>query len=445
MKVSSKFFTLFALVLLAALVFAPTAYAFDGRGGEKILIPANEVVNEDLYLAATEVIVEGTIHGDLMAGGQVVIINGTVTGDLFVSGSSVTINGEVGDDLFAGAASVTLGPSAKIADDVFTGSGSLDLRAGSQVGGSVLAAAGRSLFAGLITEDLSAASGSLRLEGTVGGNADIQVGSSEQEDYMPNFTYGSGGVEIPMITIPTGLSFGTEAEVSGLLKYTSPESVTAASAVASQVQHNLPPMDEELSRELARSHAASNWVFDLIRNLVGLLVIGMLIAWLRPSWIERPAEVIRTRLLPSLGIGLVGFVTAPVVFLIALGVIILVAVLFLALSLPSLGSLTLLTGFPLLGLFFAALLVVGGYLCQAVIAYLLGQWILSKVRPEWNSKIYWPLLLGLVLISLVFAIPVAGGLLQFLVILVSLGAILYVLFNRRPAPLAPAPAAVDAL
>ena len=86
------------------------------------------------------------------------------------------------------------------------------------------------------------------------------------------------------------------------------------------------------------------------------------------------------------------------------------------------------------------------YLCQAIVAYLVGRWILSRIRPEWNSKIYAPLLIGLLILGLLIAVPVAGGLLQFLIVLAGLGAIVLVVFQGRPAPQTPAevPATVQA-
>ena len=118
--------------------------------------------------------------------------------------------------------------------------------------------------------------------------------------------------------------------------------------------------------------------------------------------------------------------------------IILVAVLFGLLSLGGLTGLTLLAGLPALGLAVVAILFVLSYLCQAIVAYLGGRWLLSRIRPEWNSKIYAPVLIGLLILGLLFAVPVAGGLLQFLVVLAGLGAIALVVFQGRPAPQAPA-------
>lgn len=138
--------------------------------------------------------------------------------------------------------------------------------------------------------------------------------------------------------------------------------------------------------------------------------------------------------LPSLGIGLVGLVAAPFGWLVALGVVIVVAVIFGLLSLGALTWLTLLAGLPVLGLALVAVLFVVSYLAPAIVAYLGGRWLVGRIRSEWNHKLYAPLLIGLFILGLLFAVPVAGGLLQFLVVLAGLGAIALVIFQRRLAP-----------
>jgi len=414
MKPISKLFTLFSLVILTTFVFVPSALAFDGRGGEKIVIPKDEVINEDLYLGATEIIVEGTINGDLMAGGNTVIINGKVTGDLF-----------------AAAGAITLGPSAKIGDDVFSAGASVETRTGSQVGGDLIVGAGQILAEGGLTGDMLAGANRLRLEGTVGGDVTVDLGSV-QGGFSPSIFYSP--TSLPMPSVPAGLTFGPEAKVNGSLEYTSQDVVYISSTVAAKVTHKLPPMDQELSREIAQRTGPTSYVFNQVRRLVALLFVGLLLAWLAPRWITRAAEMVQSRPLPSLGIGFVGVVAAPIVFMTALGVVIVLAVIFGTLSLVNLTGLALLTGFPLLGLAFAAFLIVVSYLCQSALAYLAGRWILNKVRPEWNSKIYLPLLLGLVILGLLFAIPFAGGFLQFFVVLAGLGAIISLMLQRPSAP-----------
>jgi hypothetical protein len=87
----------------------------------------------------------------------------------------------------------------------------------------------------------------------------------------------------------------------------------------------------------------------------------------------------------------------PFAWLVALGVIIVIAVIFGLLSLGALTVLTLLAGFSALGLASVAVLLMLCYLCQAIVAYLGGRWILSRIRPEWNRKVYAPVLIGLLI------------------------------------------------
>ena len=190
----------------------------------------------------------------------------------------------------------------------------------------------------------------------------------------------------PMPYVPAGLTFGPEAHVAGSLEYTSSQAVAGVDNVSSQVTHTLPPQDQQLSRELAQRQTTSSYLFDAVRRLVALLLVGLLIAWLAPRWITGPADKLRSRPLPSLGLGLVGLVALPITWLVALGVSILVTVIFGLLSLGALTVLALLAGFSALGLASVAGLLTLCYLCQAIVAYLGGRWILSRIRPEWNRK-----------------------------------------------------------
>ena len=447
MNRKTRVFTLLTLFVLALFILVPMTAAYDGRSGENVVIGKDEVINDDLFVGGSTVTVDGTVNGDLIAAGQTVVINGKVTGNVIATGASVTVNGEVGHDVFAAAAAVTVGPGARIGHNAYTAGASVESQTGGLIDGSLLIGAGQGLVSGQITNDLLAGAGRLRLEGTVGRNAKLAVDTAEtgfsgRAWYGPNMP--------PMPYVPAGLTFGPEAQVAGSLEYVSPQAVAGVDDVSSQVTHTLPPQDEQLSRELAQRQTTSSYLFDAVRRLVALLLVGLLIAWLAPRWITGPAEKLRSRPLPSLGLGLVGLIALPITWLVALGVIILVAVIFGLLSLGALTVLTLLAGFSALGLASVAVLLTLCYLCQAIVAYLGGRWILSRIRPERNRKIYAPLLIGLLILGLLSAVPIAGGILQFLVVVAGLGAIILVVFQAgrpgRPTPQAPAevPATVQA-
>ncbi len=443
MKRTTRLFTLLTLAVLAVFILVPAASAYDGRSGDRVVIGKNEVINDDLFVGGTTVTVDGTVNGDLIAAGQTVVVNGKVTGNLVAAGQTVTVNGEVGQDAIAGAAVVTLGRDARIGHNVYAAGASVESQPGSLVGGSLVLGAGQGLVSGQITNDLLAAASRLRLESAVGRNAKVAVDTSNTS---PMTSYSFGPNTPPMPYVQPGLTFGPEAHVAGSLDYTSSAAVAGANQVSAQVTHTLPPQDQQLSRELAQRQSTSAYVFDAMRRLVALLLVGLLLAWLAPRWITRPAEKLLARPLPSVGIGLVGLVAAPLTWLVALGVVILVAVLFGLLSLGALTGLTLLAGLPVLGLAVVAMVLILSYLCEAIVAYLGGRWLLNQIRPEWNANIYAPVLIGLLILGLLFAVPVLGGVLQFLTILAGLGAIVLVAFPGRPAPqvAAEAPAAAQA-
>ena len=237
----------------------------------------------------------------------------------------------------------------------------------------------------------------------------------------------------PMPSVPAGLTFGPEAHVAGSLEYVSPEAVEGAASVSSQVTHTLPPQDQQLSRELAQRQSTSSYLFDAVRRLVALLLVGLLIAWLAPRWITGPAEKLLSQpaAQPGDGSGRPGRRSDQLARGARRGH-------------PDRGGLRAAepgrpdgpdpagrSSRPGPGVSSPSCSSLS-YLCQAIVAYLGGRWILSRIRPEWNGRIYAPLLIGLLILGLLFALPVAGGLLQFLVVLAGLGAIVLALLQRPP-------------
>src|ERR1044071_4501276 len=73
MKSRRTLLSTFVLTVLVALTFVTPAYAFDGRGGDRVVIEAGEVINDDLYVGAQEFVLNGTVNGDLIAFPQNVV------------------------------------------------------------------------------------------------------------------------------------------------------------------------------------------------------------------------------------------------------------------------------------------------------------------------------------------------------------------------------------
>ena len=156
------------LVLLLLLHPAP-AEAIEYRVGRHVIVGADEVIDDDVYLLGETITINGTITGDVTAHALLVTINGVVGGDLLVCGPSVLVNGRVADDLRFGGWMLTLGERARVGDDVLAGGFRLATDPGSSVGGTFLAAGYSAHLAGSVVEDVVAEFAAIEVPGTVGG------------------------------------------------------------------------------------------------------------------------------------------------------------------------------------------------------------------------------------------------------------------------------------
>ena len=439
---TTRFFQLFVIGLVSLLFLsaATPALAFDPRSQETITIGADEVIEDDLYLSANIITIDGVVKGDVVAFGNSITVNGTIEGDLIAAGRDVTINGEVTDDVRFAAYALKLGPKARVGDDLVSAAFSLVTSEGSQVNGALVVAAYQALLDGQVAQQAKLALGALQLNGSIGGDVEVAIGEADEAGPNPGYMYSNGDMP-PVPFVKPGLNFGETANIGGKLEYTSLTQYDVPSGVvAGAVNHVEPPIsakDASHYQTLEERNPVLNAVFEALRFLAALVVLGLLVALLAPAWIRRPAEFIQQRPLPSLGWGLLAF--AGVIFVLGLlvALAITIAVLFGALTLGNLAWLSIVLGGSA---FFALLVAFGlviGYLAYLVVGYLSGRWILGRLNPALNEKPYWPMLLGILILVILTAIPILGGLVRLVVVLAGLGAVAVLLWERfRPTPAA---------
>ena len=115
----SKSWLVMALMAVLAVALSGAALAAELSDDEIYRLAEGEVVDDDLYIGATEIYIDGTVKGDLIAGAQYIEIGptGTIEGDLWAAGTSIVVKGTVLDDMRAAAAGVEL--SGLVGDDAF--------------------------------------------------------------------------------------------------------------------------------------------------------------------------------------------------------------------------------------------------------------------------------------------------------------------------------------
>src|SRR6266511_4191469 len=332
-------------------------------------------------LPAAAVAQQSELGGKVRSGQEVTVpVGETVQGDLIASAGTVRIDGRVDGDLVATGGEVTVAGT---------------------VTGDVLAAAGSTTISGEVGGDVRAGTGQARVEGRIGedlvlgaGQATVAKGAQIGGDVI----VGAGRLRLDGAV--TGSVLGAVGD------YTRTGTVGGSEQVTVQQPEPAPTLTER--------------GLDLLRRYASILVIGVLLLWLVPRAFRGAADAVLGRPLVSFGVGILGFI----------GVVVLLAV---GLGLLGLG--------PLVG---AA--VFGGTLAAGVVAFLfflavafgaqatvglgLGRLLFRGPRRS-LLKAFGALVIGVLVVVLISSIPVAGGWLEALLVLLGLGALLLLLFSRR--------------
>jgi len=103
---AGRFITLLAAVLAVTIILTAPAAAADIRQGQMLIIPADEVVNDDLYLFGSGITIDGTVNGDVIAFGDRIAVNGPINGNFNGGANYITIKGKVQDSVRAAASAI---------------------------------------------------------------------------------------------------------------------------------------------------------------------------------------------------------------------------------------------------------------------------------------------------------------------------------------------------
>ena len=322
----------------------------------------------------------GVAAAESRAGGTVVVEEGeTINEDLEAFGGDIVVRGTVNGDLSAVGGNVRI--EGEVTGDVNAFAGNVWIAG--PVGGNVEAAAGNVYVQpdAEIAGDLEAAAGNVVVAGSVGGNAELAGGTvtlAETATIDGNVEYAVG---------EDGQFTNRGATVGGTI--TRVEDVEAGPLEGPQ---------------------APGWVFGIYGFLVNLL-LGAILLLLLPGFSAAVADRIATDPLRTAGIGLLTLVAVPIL-------LVLLVITIVGIPLALVGAL-------LFGLLVWVALVYG--------RFAVGVWLLSLVDAEnrWLS-----LVVGLLVLGLASRIPWVGGLIDFVVLLLGLGAVAvlgYGGFRRRRA------------
>jgi len=430
MTTTQRITSVIVLLTLLTLAFATPVYAFDGRGGDKVIIQAGQVINDDLYAGANEVVLDGTVNGDMVAFGNIVTVNGTVNGDLISAAQTVVVNGTVTGGIRMAGSVLFVGEKAKIGGDIVAAGYSLEVRRGAIVGRDAVFATGQALLASDIGRNVEAYTGGLEIDGDVAGNVKAAVAEANQTQSGPPPTMFMGQSTVPVPLVRQGLTIDPEAKIEGNLQYTqNADLVLPAGVVVGKISRTAQPETEsQPSPEKTATQKAADWAWKSGRSLITLLLIGLFLLWLFPLFMKALSDELQQRLWPSLGWGAVAYAGFFFILLLILFVMILGAVVFGLLTLGSLSATMVFVGLLALFAIILAFVLVTSFVAKIVFGITLGQWILRQLKSPLAEHRYWPMVIGVAVTVIVIAVltfPLIpgflGGLLEFAIILFGLG------------------------
>jgi len=316
--------------------------------------------------------VPGTAVAESRAGGTVVVAEGETVDGLDAVGGTVVVRGTVDGDLSGFAGSVVVAGT---------------------VTGDVEASAGNVQISGTVGGDVDTATGSFTLDrnASIGGNLRVAAGSVRLEGSVGGFVESASDTTVlgPTASIAGDLTYGGDLERA--------DGATVGGSVTK---------DESLSVGVGvfgfSAPSIPGWTFALYGVLVNF-VVGAIILYAAPGFASSLAERTRDAPLRSAGVGLLALVGIP--FALAL---LLVTVVGIPLS--------------IFGLFAYVGLLWAGYV---VGAYALGSWLCSLADL---STEYGALALGLVAVTALSLVPWIGGVGEFVVFLLGLGALSWGLY-----------------
>ena len=353
------------LVLLVIFAASPT-WAADLRGSDSIVIASGDVIDDDLYLAANRVVINGTVNGDVLCVGDEIEVNGKINGSIMAIGSTINIDGQVTHAVRV--AGDTIHIRGSIGGDLVVAGDEVDLTSAAEIGRDLVFAASTIDVNTLVGSSIQGVGGKVNLsDGVIG---DVELGVDR-------------------------LTIANTANIQGDLIYTSKNeaNIEPGAQIGGTVNHKVPEVKEPLIPKIGV------W-FKVIAFLM-TLITGILIILVIPRRAEAVAVSIKRKPLWSLGWGAILLFVTPVAAIVTFITVI---------------------GIPI-GIIGLVLYGIAIYLSQIAVGLFIGYWIISSFnKVDSRGVLVGAFALGFAILTLIKLIPFVGFPIWLATVLFGIGA-----------------------
>lgn len=369
------------IALLLTLLGASAAHAADFRTDTSITIEEGEVIDDDLYLLGTTLIINGTVNGDVFAAGTTIEINGTVNGNVSLAGNSVTIDGTVSQGARVAANEFSM--SGSVGEDLLLLGNANAIGSGAVIGRDLILTVATLTIDGTVERRVAGVADNITLNGSVGTEFDVSV---------------------------SNLSITDGASIGGDLTYRSENEAEIASGaeIGGETMHEM--VAQETDTDIGFS-------FDSIAvGIAGLImtaVYGTVLLLVFPRLSLAASNQLLENPLMSIGMGIVFLIVVPIVSILVMITVV---------------------GIPL-GLIALLLYGIALFSAQIFVGLTIGRLILSFVA-DGNRRLiqFFGLLIGLLILYGISFIPYVGPWAPLIVIILGLGGLMVAIGRLRKEP-----------
>jgi len=365
-----KRFIVFFLLLFVPLL----ALAGDFSAEENFFVTKEQVLDYNLIRTGNTIDLSGTINKDVYVFGNSVVVDGTIKGDLIGAAQSLTINGTVeGNVRFAAETIVINGDIGRM----LTVAGA-KVQVNKPVAWGIMAAGAEVLIKAEQPEDVNVFAANVGVIGNIGGNLYL---TAEKISLAPNI------------------------EVAGNFEYVETEKsidnidslLVSGQTVMSENQRN-----KDFDRVMAQM-----FLLTRVFYFLGLLLLAFVMLGFMKLFTITVSAVLQKEYLKCFNRGFWWLILVPVAAVLLLVTII---------------------GLPL-GIIGLTLWLIAMYVSKVFAALAIGAYILKEDVKK--GKLYWPMLLGLLVVVILTSLPFVGFLLNLMISTAGLGALYLVLRGNK--------------
>lgn len=370
MRKSTLFIALFALFLILPVGVS----AYQVHKGQSIIIGKDEIINDNLYIAAANITIEGRVRGDVFCAGQNIVIKGPVEGSVFCAGQSIVVDGPVSGSVRVAGSAINI--NNVVGQNVNAFGATVNLSDASKVGWDVLIGTASANLNGEINKDLHGGGAAITINGKVGKNVNLSLGDKNSQ-----------------------LTLGDRANIGGNLSYQAEKdaSISDKAKIAGKTER------KEFKRSDWQGPKLGKIIFwGLIYSILASILVGLVLIGLFKRPIITTTEHMLKSIWASIGLGFAAVVLGPI------------ALILLALTL---------VGIPL------ALLLLGVWIIAIGISKIVAGIFVGRVLVQkyWSAKkdsLVWQMIIGIIILSLIAIIPFIGWLAALIIMFWALGGML---------------------